>query len=278
MVQKKWAEAETLLKEVVNSGRYSLIQGDYANVFSNSTSNKNNPESVFEVQFLEGAAGFNGTFMYNFLPRPMTAAELVTLSGTTNPQSQTGEGNNTPTPDIIAAYEPGDRRFAASIGYITLSGSLRANKSYPYIKKFMRPHALNGNHGMNWPIYRYAEVLLSLAESLNEQGKTTEAATYLNMIRTRAGLANTTATTQTTMRVAIAQDRRIELAFENKRWFDLVRTGQAVAVITAYGARVKANPLDYYYPAGAGPRSHVFTVLDLTYGLPADESSLSPYF
>jgi starch-binding outer membrane protein, SusD/RagB family len=275
MVQKNWQPAETQFKDVVNSGKYSLIQTGYANVFSNSTSNKNNIESIFQVQFLEGAEGYNGSFMYNFMPRPMTSGELVTLSGTSNPQGLSGEGNNTPTPDIIAAYEVGDLRKDASIGYITLSGSLRANKVYPYIKKFVRPHSLHGNHGMNWPIYRYAEVLLSLAEVLNEQGKGAEALTYLKLIRDRAGLP---ASAEPDLRVAIAKERRVELAFENKRWFDLVRTGQAIPVITAYGNRIKANPLDYYYPPGAVPRSNAFTNISLLYGLPADESSLSPYF
>ena len=277
MVQKNWSQAETLFKDVVSSNAYSLIP-NYANIFSTSTANKNNAESVFEVQFQEGAAGYQGTFMYNFMPRPMTGPELLTLAGTSNPQALTGEGNNTPTPDLIAAYETGDLRRDASIGTITLSGSLRANKVYPYIKKYVKPHALHNNHGMNWPIYRYAEVLLSLAEVLNEQGKNVEAATHLNTIRTRAGLAATTAATTADLRVAIARDRRIELAFENKRWFDLVRTGKAIEVITAYGAQVKANPLDYYYPAGNIPRSIAFTNISLLYGLPADEAALNPFF
>lgn len=271
MVQKKWADAETLLKEVVNSNEYQLIP-NYADVFSTSTGNKNNIESVFEVQFLEGSAGLNGTFIYNFMPRPMTADELKPIVGTSNPQPLSGEGNNIPTPDIIAAYESGDERKDASIAYVTLSGSLRDNKVYPYIKKFAKPHALNNNHGTNWPIYRYSEVLLFLAEAMNEQGK--DGSLYLNQVRDRAGLGSAAGD----MRQAIYQERRVELAFENKRWFDLVRTGRAVAVITAYGAKIKSNPLDYYYPAGAVPRSHAFTNLDLFYALPADEGALSPYF
>ena len=271
IVRKNWAAAETLLMEIVNSNEYQLIP-DYAQVFSTSTGNKNNMESVFEVQFLEGSAGLNGTFLYNFLPRPMSSDELKTITGTSNPQPLTGEGNNIPTPDIIAAYEPGDERLDASIGYITLSGSLRDNKVYPYIKKFAKAHSLHNNHGTNWPIYRYSEVLLFLAEALHEQGK--DGSLYLNMVRERAGLGPA----EGDMREAIYQERRVELAFENKRWFDLVRTGRAVDVITAYGARIKANPLDYYYPAGAVPRSHAFTNLDLYYALPADEAALSPYF
>lgn len=275
--QKKWAPAEPLLKDVVASNDYALIP-NYADAFSTSTSNKNNKESVFEVQFLEGSAGLNGSFIYNFMPRPISPEELVPITGTSNPQPLTGEGNNIPTPDIIAAYETGDKRKDASVAYVTLGGSLRANKVYPYIKKYAKPHSLHGNTGTNWPIYRYSEVLLLLAESLNEQGKTADAAPYLNQVRTRAGLANTTATAQTGMRDAIFQERRVELAFENKRWFDLVRSGKAVATITAYGQRIKANPLAYYYPAGAVPRSNAFTNLDLFYALPADEAALNPNF
>jgi starch-binding outer membrane protein, SusD/RagB family len=155
---------------------------------------------------------------------------------------------------------------------------LRANKVFPYIKKFVRPHTLHGNTGNNWPIFRYSETLLLLAESLIEQGKASEAAPYINQVRIRAGLANTKAVSQNEMRDAVYQERRVELAFENKRWFDLVRTGRAVEIITAYGNRLKANQVAYYYPEGALPRSNAFSNLSLLYGLPADEAALSPYF
>jgi hypothetical protein len=99
VVQKKWAEAEKLLKEVVTNDGYVLMP-DYNDAFSTTTGNKNNLESVFEVQFQEGSAGYNGTIIYNFLPRPMTAAELAPITGVANPQALSGEGNNAPTPDI----------------------------------------------------------------------------------------------------------------------------------------------------------------------------------
>lgn len=277
MNQKKWAEAEKLLKEIVASNEYSLMP-TYAGAFSDNGANKNNKESVFEVQFLEGSAGYNGSFIYNFLPRPMSVDELKTITGTSNPQPLTGEGNNTPTPDVIASYQEGDQRKDASIAFITLSGSLRSNKVYPYIKKFAKIHSLHNNTGTNWPIYRYAETLLSLAEVLNEQGKPAEAATYLNIVRKRAGLADATQADQASMRDQIAVDRRSELAFENKRWFDLVRTGKAIETITAYGNRVKAKPLDYYYPEGAAARGNAFSNISLYYGLPADEAALNPNF
>ena len=277
IVQKKWSLAEPLLRDVVTNDGYMLMP-DYNNAFSFSTSNKNNAESVFEVQYLEGAAGYNGNLIYRIVPTPITAAELQPITGTSNPQALSGENNNIPTPDIIAAYETGDKRKDISIGKVTLSQSLRENKEYPYIKKFARPHALQNNTGTNWTVYRYAEVLLFLAETLNEQGKTADAAVYLNQIRTRAGLADSKAASQADMREAIFKERRVELAFENKRWFDLVRTGRVKEIITAYGARVKANPQDYYFPKGAVPPPNAFTVLDDYYGMPAVEAALTPYF
>jgi len=280
IVQKKWAEAEAQLKEVVNSNEYALMP-QYSNAFSGTNSNKNNQESVFEVQFMEGSAGYNGSIIYNSLPRPMTAAELQPITGTANPQGLSGEGNNAPTPDIIGAYANGDKRKDASIAYVTLSQSLRANKVYPYIKKFAAPHALHNNTGNNFPIYRYAEVLLFLAEALNEQAKSGESLPFLNRVRDRAfgaGVSPITTTSQSELREIIFKERRVELAFENKRWFDLIRSGKAVEVITAYGNRIKANPQDYYYPAGAVPPNNAFTNISLLYGMPADESALSPYF
>lgn len=80
-------------------------------------------------------------------------------------------------------------------------------------------------------IYRYADVLLMYAECLNENGNTSSAATYLNQVRTRAGLDNTTATTQAEMDTAIENERLLELCFEGHRWYDLVRRGRITEVM-----------------------------------------------
>jgi hypothetical protein len=277
LTQKKWAQVESLMKDVVTNDGYTLMP-DYNNAFAFTSTNKNNQESVFEIQYMEGSAGYNGNQIYRFLPSPISAVEIAPITGTSNPQPTSQESNNIPTPDLIAAYEAGDKRKDISIGTIVLSGSLRAEKTYPYIKKYARTHSLHNNTGQNWPVYRYAEVLLFLAESLNEQGKAGEAATYINQVRTRAGLAATKATSQADMREAIFKERRVELAFENKRWFDLTRTGRVKEIIGAYGAKVKANPAAYYFPAGAVPPPNAFTVLDDYYGLPAVEAALTPNF
>lgn len=273
---ERWADAETVLKPVVTSGEYSLMP-NYEMAFSDNATNKNNIESVFEVQFIEGAAGLNGNFFYQFLPRPLLAVELEPLTGTSNPQPIDGEGNNIPTPDIIAAYEDGDLRKEASIGYVFLSNSARDEKTYPYIKKYAKEHSQHNNTGTNWPVYRYSEVLLFMAEALDEQGKSGEALGYLNQVRNRAGLADASSAN---LRETIFKERRVELAFENKRWFDIQRTNRIEEIIIPYGQRIVANPLDYYYPptATGKPRPNVFTNLNKYYAYPAAESALTPYF
>lgn len=275
---EQWPDAEAILTPVVTGGEYMLMPS-YEMAFSDNASNKNNAESVFEVQFLEGAAGLNGNFIYQMLPRPLLSEELVEITGTSNPQDLDGEGNNIPTPDIIAAYEEGDEREDASIGYVFLSNSARDDKTYPYIKKYAKKHSQHNNTGTNFPIYRYSEVLLFMAEILNEQGKDGEARAYLNQIRDRAGLGPVTSS-GTELADAIFRERRVELAFENKRWFDIQRKGLIEEIIVPYGERIVANPLAYYYPpTNTGkPRPNVFTNLDKFYGLPAAESDLSPYF
>jgi hypothetical protein len=76
------------------------------------------------------------------------------------------------------------------------------------------------------------------AEALNETGKTADALPYLNQIRRRVGLADKSISTQADMRLALEQERRVELAFEGHRWFDLVRTDRAIPVLNAKAASI----------------------------------------
>jgi hypothetical protein len=91
----------------------------------------------------------------------------------------------------------------------------------------------NNPSPQNYIFLRLADIILLKAEALNELGDVAGAATLLNQIRTRVNLPNTTATTQDDMRQAIANERRLELAFEGHRWYDLKRTGQAINVINS---------------------------------------------
>ncbi|MBD0365794.1 MAG: RagB/SusD family nutrient uptake outer membrane protein, partial [Flavisolibacter sp.] len=163
VVLKQWAQAETVLKEVVNSGQYSLLT-DYAAVFD--PANKNNSESVFEVQYQQGNLGLQSSFAYLFLPN---LSDIRPIVGFTFNNNSIG-GWNTPTEDLISTYETGDKRKAASIaeGYTNASGTF---VPVPYIRKYLHlplptPNGTSPNTNENWPVYRYAEVLLFSSRSI----------------------------------------------------------------------------------------------------------------
>jgi hypothetical protein len=270
IVQENWSGAEAVLSDLMNSTEYALL-GDYASVFD--AGNENSSESIFEVQFLEGTEGFASSFAYAWLPMPLTAEQVGSITGVVGAQAANTQGFNIPTPDLIDVYEDGDERKSVSIDSIEVDGTY-----FPYIDKFWQPHSTPGITGTNWPIYRYSEALLFYAEAVNEQGRPGEAEPYLNEVRNRAGLGSITGLDQTEMRQAIMDERRVELAFENKRWLDLVRTGTAQEVMSAFGARVKANPQDYYFPDGFGPPAAAFATIYTLFPLPASEAILNPNF
>jgi hypothetical protein len=250
MTQKKFAEALTALRKVTG---YSLMP-TYESIFK--IANKNNVESVFEIQYY-AAAGTNlsSNFMYQFAP--FNSGTAVTQDPGTNLSFTSGW--NTPTTDLIASYEAGDLRKGVSLaeGFTGTSGYV----AVPYIKKYNEGFVQPGQTNVNFPVIRYADVMLMIAECLNEQSFTPngEAFTLLNAIRTRAGLPPKTSgnvvaalnvSTQASFREAIYQERKVELAFENHRWYDLVRTGKAVEVMNAHGQREIAKA-PAQYPSGA---------------------------
>lgn len=281
--QKKYAEAETLLLTLPAMG-YGL-NANYADAFL--TNNKNSKESLFEVQYLEGTA--TGTqpsnFIYQMLPRTTTT---TLITGTATNTAVMG-GWNTPTQDMIDSYEVNDKRKDASIGIAEGAYNpsdllvISANKSIinyipatgkvgiPYIKKYLHtPHVTVNNSNDNWPIYRYADALLLLAEVQNEQGNSATALINLNLLRVRAGLVASTETDQALLRVSIAHERRVELAFENHRWNDLIRTGKAVEVMNAYGVKLKQIYINL------STDSYNVTTDKLLYPIPQSERELNP--
>ncbi|GAB4044106.1 RagB/SusD family nutrient uptake outer membrane protein [Spirosoma jeollabukense] len=279
---QRWAEAETLLATLPGMG-YGL-NADYASVFL--PTNKNSKESLFEVQYLDGTTTGTtpNTLSFNFLPR---STNTTLLTGVAINNSGAG-GVNTPTSDLISAYESTDKRLDASIGItegtynasnlftysavkslVGYTASATGRVAVPYIKKYLHAplSALTGSAD-NFPIYRYAEALLLLAEAQNEQGKSPLVA--LNAVRSRAGLPNAQAADQATMRQVILHERRVELAFENKRWYDLVRSGTAVATLNAFGAKIKAQA--NYLPTDG----RIVTPFRLLFPIPAAEVGLNP--
>lgn len=270
VVRKNWEEAEGFLREIVNSSEYSLLS-DYASVFD--PANKNNAESILEIQYMEGNIGLQSTFSYQFLPN---LVDLTPVAGFRFNNQSIG-GWNIPSDDLIEAYEEGDSRRDASIveGYLD-GGTFVAQ---PFVKKYFytplaAPNGSSANGNNNWPVYRYAETLLLLAECLNEQNKD-EAVTYINSVRDRAfgdEVSPIPYLGQALMREAIAQERRVELAFENKRWLDLVRTDKAIPVMTAYGAALKKSG-DH---PNLLPQTYQVNEDRLLFPIPFDEIKLNP--
>jgi len=233
LTRKLHAEAATTLQQVTTLG-YSLMD-NYADCFSPTS--KNNAESIFEVQYDQSIEGENSNFIYMFGPRN-GKMKLVGFTGTLG-------GSNIPTPSIYNAYEEDDIRKNQSIQLFDDP----SNASYqeaaafggkiPFIKKFYHaPYIEDGRSNENWPVYRYGHVLLMLAEALNE-AETGDPYVHLNEVRNRAGLSSKSGLSKEELREVIAAEQRVEVAFENHRWYQLVRTGRALDVMNAHGVEEK---------------------------------------
>lgn len=219
LTQNKHDLAAPKLKEVIDSEDYSLV-GDYKSLFS--VGNDNLSESIFELKFISGDNLGN---QYSVLFTPATVGLLA--------NNQQGSGRINPTLDLMNAYEEGERK-RASVGDTIAPAS--EEKFYArHGLKFVDLNLENPRDGsINFTVLRYADVLLMYAEALNEQGKPEDAEEYINAVRDRVDLSPHLGLNQEDMREAIAHERRVELAFEAHRWFDLVRTGRAQQVIDNY--------------------------------------------
>jgi starch-binding outer membrane protein, SusD/RagB family len=234
MTRKDFKSAIPLLTEITNLG-YKL-NTNYADNFD--PLKKNGTESILEMQSDPVQAitfGFGGTFT------PFGTGTTVWLGG-----SNSRGGLNQPTNELNGLYEATDTRKNANIGSIDVSAT---RKGVLFFKKFLFWDAITKGNPVNFTTYRYSDALLMLAECLNEEAfGNAQAFALLNQVRTRAGVPAKTQgnakpelaiNNQEAFRAAIALERRLELAGENHRWFDLVRTGKAVEVLTAHGIAEK---------------------------------------
>jgi len=203
-----FGSAATHLAAVVNgaAGAGISLQANFADIFG--VDNDLNSEIIYATQISSSISD-----EYGF-------SEFWSWSGGLDTKSLTPLDS-----DLVAAFDasPGDLRRE-----VTIDEGVMASPKFPQ----------TGGPDHDWIELRLADVILLYAEALNETGNSTDAVTELNKIRNRAGLANSTATSQGDVRSAIQDERRLELAFEGQRWFDLVRTNTVDAEI---GETINSN-------------------------------------
>lgn len=212
-----YPSAETQLAAVVNGADAAgvMLQSDFANIFG--VDNDLNSEILFATQVSSSITdeyGFSEFWEWSF---GLDTKSLDPLD-----------------PSLIAAFDASeaggdtDLRRAVTIDEVTLASP-----------KFQQ----TGGPDHDFIELRLGDVILLYAEALNENNSTGPALIQLNRIRNRAGLPNSTATGQGGIRTAIAAERRLELAFEGHRWFDLVRTGTAQSVLGFSDANYLVAPI-----------------------------------
>jgi len=223
--ETKYVEVVRICREIGEMG-YQLAD-NYADNFN--PAKQNGVESIFEVQYY-------GKTNYDFMSNENQASWISPFQGPRNSGMAAGcYGWNQPTAEFVSQYEPGDKRKDLTIFYTgcptfdgyTYSGAF-STTGYN-VRKFLLTRTQSpdvNTSNQNWVVTRYADVLLMEAEALNELGRTTEAEEPLYRVRKRAGLTDRSqieGLSQEKMRERIIHERRIELAFEGHRWFDMIR-------------------------------------------------------
>jgi len=235
-----WQNVFDLTDAVITSGKYSLAN-DYASLWRQSSDN--NVESIFEIQTGE----FNNA---NLNPDLYTVCQGARQGGSGG-WDDLGWGFNTPSQNLINAYEPGDVRKTGTIIFIDNSGTHVGTRLWDgfripskdsvenlyynykaYTSRNKEQYAIpnDKNRPKNIRILRYADVLLMYAEAAVHLGQGTPDE-KINLIRDRADLLPKAGVTIND----IWQERRVELAMEHDRFWDVIRQGNAEAVMHAAG-------------------------------------------
>jgi hypothetical protein len=254
LYQKKYNEAAPVLESIITSNAFTLVN-DFAGMFL--ATGENGAESVFEIQYTNTSPYYNwGGATRGQGNYAVQQCGIRGLNGSPDMPYAAGWSTNLPTQNLSNAYAAGDRRKAATI--LDIEAYKAANPSYnityqvaPYKntglysqkyhpRKGQTSGQLELNYLNNYRIIRYADVLLMAAEAWNKSTtpNDTKAQGYLNQVRRRAfgdNLHDIT-TTGNALYLNILDERRLELAMEGDRFFDLVRTGQAATKITGFTA------------------------------------------
>lgn len=242
MYQNKWSDVYDLTKQVMSLGVYSLFP-DFEKLFR--TENENSSESVFEIQcaIVPGNPDASNS----------QYSQVQGVRGVVGG----GWGFNVPTEDLLLAFEPNDPRKDATILFrgettpegdlipLTVENPMYNQKSYVPFSQYVPGY--NEGAQQNIRVIRYAEVLLMNAEAANELGNSADALSSLNAVRARARggnpniLPDVTTTDPAQLKQAIWHERRVEMAMEFDRFFDLVRQGRAAEVLGPKGFKAGKN-------------------------------------
>lgn len=232
LFQKKYSDAKTLLSDIISSGKYTMAT-NYGDCFIDKYDNS--AEHVFQIQYKSGNVGEG-----NILPVIQIPEAIVS--------SMYPQGGSSAflyvSSDLYDSYDPADLRRDWNIqkGY-TGKGNIIDKVTCFYIKYGHGSiPATKDDYEVNMPILRYTDVKMMYAEVLNELGYVAngDALSILNSVRSRAGLAAKTAADlpdQASFRTAIFNERRWEFADEFLRWFDIVRSGNAMTIMNNFLAR-----------------------------------------
>lgn len=246
--------AESWGDSIIASGEYSLVD-NYADNFT--LAGENGKESVFEIQYVEDpTSDYGDANIGGFGFTRGTFAVVLTRS---RASKYKGWGFNKPTQNLYNEYEPGDPRRDITIYSPTddeietpaqeiYLGSRYLNKKYALMNDdgTIYPLAHDTRGPINNKVIRYSDVLLMYAEACAENNNTTIAKWALEEVRKRARGTSSSilptfpygsyADNQTDLRKAIRHERRVELAMEGHRWFDICRWGVAKETMDAYKA------------------------------------------
>ena len=232
---RQWDKASAKAKEVIDlesQGIYGLWD-NYSDAFL--IANKNGKESIFEIQALGGGFG-QGSFMQGYMRAPYDRG---------------GYGDDPPTKNLYDSYSTSDKRRDVNLKLFT-SPPAPSSILFPcYVGKYQDPGATaNGEGNNNYPIFRYAEILLIYAEALNEQGSNNpDAYAAINRVRNRAGLNDLTPNlSQDQFRDSVYLERRLELPFEGHRRYDLLRTGRLIEAMNAQNPGITIKPYQLLFP------------------------------
>lgn len=219
----EYAAALTLLNDVINNGPYAWVE-DYSRIFAYN--NENNPDIVFDIQFLSGGLGTGGTYPGTMAPNSYFNAVGIPFPAglETKPLSS----------DLIAAFAPEDKRLGVAVqqGFTDEFGN---SDPRPFFRKFLNEEGYGLDRfdwGINFPIIRYTDVLMMKAEAILQgaPGTQEEVDEIINRVRARAGLEPVSGVTID----MYLEERRREFAGEGHRWHDLVRTGKVLEVMNEW--------------------------------------------